>query len=112
MQHKENILFTFWKALEVLRRHSPAPGPSPALREALRETLTKLVERCSGCMTDHVLLAQTSCMVAELYPHSIFLGGEECAGICSDSTSRNLQVKNTALKLIQGHILLIKVFGC
>ncbi len=109
-QNNEYILFSFWKALEVLRLHTAAPGPTAALRESLCETMIALVERCSGCMRDHVLLAQSFCLVAEMYPDSIFLHDvEDCVRLCKDSASRNRQIKHAALKLIQGALLVFQM---
>ena len=99
MQFSQNIRFLFWKALELLYYHES----SASLREVLCDTLVDLVRECSSSMVDPVLVAQSFCLVTQMFPVSIFLDQDECDGLGKISAPRNAAVKNAALKLIQGH---------
>lgn len=74
------------------------------------DTLVELVKESrvpSSMIFDQVLVAQSFCLVAQMFPISIFLDQEECDSLGKTSASRNAAVKRVALKLIEGQYSLI-----
>ena len=71
------------------------------------DTMVELIEESSGTIFDQVLVAQSFCLVAQMFPISIFLDQPECDGLGKISASRNAAVKRAALKLIEGQYLLL-----
>jgi hypothetical protein len=99
------ILFSFWKGLELHFQQSPPPQLSAAMRELFCQTTLELVQQCSSRGSDQILCAQSFCMVARMFPSSIFLDQEHRGSPCKIKSSRNQAVKSATLKLLQGQCL-------
>lgn len=102
LHFSHNILFSFWKGLELLPQRNPALGPSAAMREAFCQTILDLVRHLSGSAGGQILCAQSFYIIAQMFPASIFLD-DEGDSRCSAGSNRNQDIKSASLKLIQGH---------
>jgi hypothetical protein len=94
-----NVLFSFWKGLELLKLHNPSAASSSSVREKFLATMLQLAQECecSNKSGNQFLCAQSFCLVAEMFPDSVFLDRESC-----DRPHANETVKQIALKLMQG----------
>ncbi len=97
----ENVLFSFWKGLNLISLHKQAAISSDSVKELFLATALQLAQeigstRKNACQT---LCLQSLFTVAQMFPATIFLDHKE-----NDRLLKNEKVKQIVLKLMQGFL--------